>query len=69
MMTVDPIEISPTSASDAVRRVFPDGRRFAAEDDAGGRFPSPELAGFDYLPSGLSPITELAWELGLIDPE
>jgi hypothetical protein len=70
MVTVDSIEMIKTLDLDPGRRVFPDDRQCASDGDAGGYHPSIDGAHeFDYFPSGLSPVTELAWELGLADPD
>ncbi|MBP7935534.1 MAG: hypothetical protein KA354_12885 [Phycisphaerae bacterium] len=68
-MTAESFETIETATLGVKSPAFPENRRFAADGGVGNRFPVVETGDPDYFPSGLSPIAELAWELGLVDPD
>ncbi|HOW69906.1 MAG TPA: hypothetical protein PKY77_04825 [Phycisphaerae bacterium] len=68
-MTAESFETIEIATLGVKSSTSPENCRFAADGGVGNRFAVVETGDLDYFPSGLSPIAELAWELGLADPD
>ena len=69
MMTVETMRMNDSATPDLGRPMYTDGRRICVTSDLEHRSLPAEVAAPSYYPSGLSPIAELAWELGLVDQD
>jgi len=69
MMTLEPVHITDTATSERGRQSFPDKRQTGLGIEIERRTDAVESNEPGYYPSGLSPIAELAWELGLVDSD
>lgn len=69
MMTIEPVHITDSATSPRGRLSFPDERQIGLDLNTERRIGAAELNEPWYYPSGLSPIAELAWELGLVDSD